>query len=92
MCACVTYSICRFVTMVEEERKTRRRQENQEGIEDSSREQRAQGIEEEEKRNTRGDGNCEVINISAVIPFYHPIGRASRRASVVVTTRNARQR
>ena len=91
MCVYVTYSICRFVTMVEEERKTRRRQENQEGIEDS-REQRAQGIEEEEKRNTRGDSNCEVINISAVMPFYYPIGRASRRASVVVTTRNARQR
>lgn len=68
-------------------RKTCAEQEDQEGIEDR-REQRAQ----KKKRNTRGGGNCEVINISAVIPFYYSIGRASGRASVLVTTRNAGQR
>lgn len=40
------------------------------------------------KKGRRGGGNGEVINISAVIPFYHPIGRASGRASEPVTTRN----
>lgn len=49
-------------------------------------------MREREKRERGGGGNREVINIAAVLPFYDSIGRASGRASALVTTRNAGQR
>ena len=40
--------------------------------------------EGEEKRDTRGGSNCEVINIGVVIPFSRSIGRGCSRASALL--------